>query len=191
MRNIFDITNPPIKPKRTPSAKQLKALAKSRGLRTQAMFNRMYNEALSKFRTEIPLKNGQVWQSEMLPRRKFINRLRAISQRKGITIHQAYDIEIHSMAYMTPEDNYKYQIKRYVNGSPSEFAQLRKMISEAQGTTYTHTSVNWDLFVYDPGTKNLEMTVTNPTTGVPTVICVRIVEGANSDTPNFVEISKR
>lgn len=174
MRRIFDITTQPEKVKKPATAKQRRALMKARGIRTQKMLNKMYAEAQQRYIGEDPI----------ISRRKYINRVRALAKRDNITIQQAQFELMHTTPYISKADNYKYQIQKYVQANPTQRAYLRKLVAEALGQNYTETSVNWDLFQYDPGSEAITNNFNN------TIISLRIVEGANSEDPNFVEIIK-
>lgn len=182
MRTIFEITTPPEVPKRKATVKQKKALAKARGIRTQSMLNRFYDEAKRRFVGP----EGE----PILSRRKYINRVRALAKRDNISIQKAQFELMHTFPYISKSDNYSYQIQRYVQSNPEKRALLRKMVAEAIGQNYTNTSVNWDLFIYEPAAESLSATLNNPKTGAVTTIHLKIVQGSNSDDPNFVEIYK-
>lgn len=176
MRTLFEITPQPQVPKRKATVKQKKALAKARGIRTQSMLNRFYNEAQKRFVGP----EGE----PMLSRRKYINRVRALAKRDNISIQKAQFELMHTFPYISKADNYSYQIQKYVQSNPEKRAELRKMVAEALDQNYVNTSVNWDLFVYDSSSEAITGTFNG------TTISLRIVQGSNSDDPNFVQIIK-
>lgn len=182
MRTLFEITTPPQIPKKKATVKQKKALAKARGIRTQSMLNRFYNEAQKRFVGP----EGE----PMLSRRKYINRVRALAKRDNISIQKAHFELMHTFPYISKADNYSYQIQKYVQSNPEKRAELRKMVAEALNQSYVNTSVNWELFTYEPATESIAATFNNPQLGTITTIHLKIVQGSNSDDPNFVEIYK-
>jgi len=169
---LNDIITYPVKQKRQISKKQRAALARGRGLRMQKHLNIYAAEAEAKFHDPNAKFN----------RRKYINRVRYVSEAEGISLKEAHIELMHMSPYITAPENYAYQIQRAVNSDPALRAKLRKLISEGTGEKYINTSIDWSQFTYDTPSGALVATFGSKT------INIKIVSGQHSEDPNFIEI---
>lgn len=182
----------PIK-KRPVSAKQLEALAKGRAYRQQKFIDKYVAEAQSRY-----IKTKEF--TEEFDAAKYANRLRYSAEQENKTLRETHMALMHTFPYTSKQDNYRYQIFQYV-----DWNELKRRVAEATGDKYTTVTKEGsaqqgqvriigltmseikDTFVDD--SPFLTAVFINSNTGDQTIIRLRLVEGAGSDDPNFVEIS--
>lgn len=101
---------------------------------------------------------------------------------KGKTATRAAAIKAikRSATFLSQKDIYKQAIIDYM--SIGDKNSLRKLIADKQGTKYKETTIDWNRFNYDATHKSIVDSVLG--------IYVKIVPGADSTEPDFIEIGE-
>lgn len=169
------------------TARQLENLERGRRIHQENILTRYFEEANRSFVGE---------ENARLTKEKYIKKLQYTSEIENVSIRKAHEMIMHTFPYISKADNYKYQIFQYVDKN-----ELRLRVAMATGADYSidknmtvRVKGGFDYenvqnqFVYDPASESLLGVFVNANTGDSTTIKIRIVEGENSNTPNFVEI---